>query len=355
MVPTSPRAAWLALSAAFAVLGSVAVRLPAASAASLPDTPPVATVAAHVRAQYRRPASVPFPAENAPSAARVTLGKTLFFDPRLSGTRDISCATCHMPDRGWEDGRARAVGTRAQQLARHTPTVLNTAYAAALFWDGRAATLEEQALGPVQASGEMDMHLDTLRTRLSAIPGYRTLFARAYPGQPISGALVASAIANFERTLVSGPAPFDRWIEGDSTAISASAQRGFAVFTGKAQCTQCHSGWRLTDDSFHDIGVAGTDSGRARILPGIESMEFAFKTPTLRDLARRAPYMHDGSEATLADVIEFYDQGGRTRRPSLAAEITPLHLTTTEKRDLLAFLGTLDGRTPVVQAPRLPR
>lgn len=201
----------------------------------------------------------------------------------------------------------------------------------------------------------MDMPLDSLVERVQRIAGYRRMFARAYPGKPIDAVRIADAIASFERTIVSGPAPFDRWVDGDERALSPSAKRGFAVFNGKGQCAQCHSGWRFTDDSFHDIGVSGSDSGRVRILPGIGSMEFAFKTPTLRDLSRRAPFMHDGSERSLADVVELYDLGGRAKRRSLAAEIRPLRLTAAEKHDLLAFLGALDGTAPVVIAPRLPR
>jgi cytochrome c peroxidase len=199
------------------------------------------------------------------------------------------------------------------------------------------------------------MRLDTLSARLARIPGYRELFARAYPGATIDGTLVGKAIASFERTVVSGTAPFDRWVDGNERAISDEAKRGFALFNGKANCATCHSGWRFTDDSFHDIGIAGSDSGRVAVLPGIEAMRFAFKTPTLRDLVSRAPYMHDGSERTLAEVVELYDRGGRVRRPSLSAEIKPLGLTAAEKRELLAFLATLDAPAPAVHAPVLPR
>jgi cytochrome c peroxidase len=343
------RLAWMALSAI--PLATVVGRSPVARATPAPELP----ADARLRAEYRRPTTVPHPEDNAPTPERVALGKALFFDPRLSGSGDISCGSCHVPDRGWQDGRPKAVGTRAQRLERHTPTVLNTAYAAALFWDGRASSLEEQSLGPIQASGEMDMRLDTLSAKLARIAEYRERFGRAYPGQPIDGTRIAQAIASFERTIVSSPAPFDRWVEGDERAMGPAAKRGFALFNGKANCANCHSGWRFTDDSFDDIGVPGSDSGRARVLPGIESMEFAFKTPTLRDLGRRAPYMHDGSERTLADVIDLYDRGGRVTRPSLAAEIKPLHLSAAEKADLLAFLSTLEGPAPVVHAPALPR
>jgi cytochrome c peroxidase len=306
------------------------------------------------RAEYQRPDTVPQPHGNEHTEARSALGKALFFDTRLSGSGDISCATCHVPEKAWGDGRTTAVGTRGQVLGRRTPTVLNTAYAAALFWDGRAETLEQQALGPIQASGEMDLSLDSMVVRLRAIPGYRAMFKSAYGDEP-SADLVGKAIANFERTIISASAPFDRWVAGDEGAISESAKNGFVVFNTRGACAQCHSGWRTTDDSFHDIGVQGADSGRAALLPGIEPMRFAFKTPTLRNVVERAPYMHDGSEATLEDVVDLYDRGGRVSRSSISPFIKPLGLTEREKQDLVAFLRTLSSRDPVVHAPALPR
>jgi cytochrome c peroxidase len=306
------------------------------------------------RAEFTRPDSVPNPEGNEHTPARSELGRALFFDTRLSGSGDISCATCHVPEKAWGDGRPTAVGTRGQVLGRRTPTVLNTAYAAALFWDGRAETLEQQALGPIQASGEMDLSLDAMVARLRAIPGYRAMFKRAYGDEP-SSELVGKAIANFERTIVSAKAPFDRWVEGEESAISESAKNGFVVFNTRGGCAQCHSGWRTTDDSFHDIGVPGADSGRAVLLPDIEPMRFAFKTPTLRNVVERAPYMHDGSEATLDDVIDLYDRGGRVARSSISPFIKPLALTKQEKQDLVAFLRSLSSRDPIVHAPALPR
>jgi len=164
-----------------------------------------------------------------------------------------------------------------------------------------------------------------------------------------------SGQSDFERTIVSPAAPFDRWLAGDKAAIPASAKRGFALFNGKADCVKCHSGWRFTDDSFHDIGALGADVGRATLLPGLESMDHAFKTPTLRDVARRAPYMHDGSEGTLEQVIELYDKGGRVRRPGLATEVHPLKLTAQDKRDLIDFMLTLSSPAQPVVVPSLPR
>jgi cytochrome c peroxidase len=298
---------------------------------------------------------VPHPETNPPTPTRELLGKTLFFDPRLSASGVMSCATCHNPGFAWGDGLPRAVGHGMKTLARRTPTLLNTAWSELLFWDGRATSLEEQALGPITAPGEMNLSLEELVTRVNGIAEYHPLFAAAYPGEPISGDTIAKALASFERTLVSAPAPFDRWVAGDESAVPEAAKRGLALFDGKAQCSQCHSGWRFTDDSFHDVGVASEDRGRGEKLPAIEIVQFAFKTPTLRNVDRRAPYMHDGSEASLENVIELYDVGGREKRPSLAREIQPLRLTTREKSDLVAFLKTLTSADPEITTPTLPR
>jgi cytochrome c peroxidase len=305
---------------------------------------------------YRRPTVAPMPSHNVTSPARELLGRTLFFDPRMSGSNWISCASCHNPGFSWGDGLPTAIGHGMQVLNRRTPTILNLAWAQdGVMWDGRAPSLEDQALGPVTAAGEMNLSEQQLLAKLRAIDGYAPLFERAYPGEGVTAATVAKAIAAFERTVVSEPAPFDRWIEGDANAISEQAKRGFEVFTGAGRCAQCHSGWRFTDDSFHDIGVGGDDIGRGAFLPGIDVMQHAFKTPTLRNVEHRAPYMHNGSVATLEDVIELYDRGGHVRRPSLSPEMKPLALTTAQKQDLLAFLTSLTSRDKAIEVPILPR
>jgi cytochrome c peroxidase len=304
---------------------------------------------------YQRPAGVPHPEDNASSPAREQLGRTLFFDPRLSGSGWISCASCHNPGLSWGDGLPRAIGHGMQQLGRRTPTILNLAWAPALFWDGRAESLEEQALGPIQAPGEMNLTLEEMVQRLENIRGYRQLFERAYPGEPIAAETVAKAIAAFERSVVSANAPFDRWVSGDASAISVSAQRGFVLFNEKARCSVCHSGWRFTDDGFYDIGVAGDDKGRGVVTPRIELSHFAFKTPTLRNVAQRAPYMHDGSSPTLESVMELYNRGGSVHRPSLSPEIKRLDLTDGEQKDLVAFLETLTSQDVEARVPTLPR
>jgi cytochrome c peroxidase len=314
-----------------------------------------ATTLTKLKAKYRRPASIPYPEENAHRPERELLGRTLFFDPRLSGSSAMSCATCHHPGLSWGDGLPTAIGSNMQPLARRTPTLLNLAWAPALFWDGRAETLEDQAMGPIASAAEMNMKLDDMIARLNAIAGYRPLFARAYPGEAISQDTVAKAIATFERGIVSGQAPFDRWIAGDPQALSPAARRGFALFNGKARCGTCHTGWRFTDDGFYDIGVNDDDIGRGKLLPMIPLTHYAFKTPTLRNVARRAPYLHDGSAQTLEDVIALYDRGGEVRRPSLSPEIKPLALTSTEKKDLVAFMEALTSQDAEIRVPTLPR
>ena len=308
-----------------------------------------------LKARYQRPATITFPAENGYTRERELLGRTLFFDPRLSSSQIMSCATCHNPALSWGDGLPRAVGHGMKQLGRRTPTILNLAEAERLFWDGRATSLEEQALGPIEAPGEMNMPLPRALEILTSIPGYRTMFEAAYPGEGITTATLGKAIATFERTVISGDAPFDEWIAGREDAISASAKRGFVVFNTKGNCAKCHTGWNFTDHSFHDLGMKDADIGRGKFLPKLERMQHAFKTPTLRNVLDRRPYMHDGSLATLEAVIDYYDRGGDAKRPGLAPEMKSLALTPAEKQDLVAFMRTLTSADAPVQIPVLPR
>jgi cytochrome c peroxidase len=303
---------------------------------------------------YVRPTSIPAPRDNPITPEKVALGQMLFFDPRLSGSGVISCATCHNPGLAWGDGLAKGIGHMGAQLGRRTPTILNVAYGEPFFWDGRAGTLEEQAKGPLASAAEMNMQAATAIPRIQSMAGYQAAFARAYPGKPISLDTIAAAIATYERTVVSAEAPFDRWIKGDEQAISESAKRGFVLFNGKANCAGCHAGWRMTDDGFHDIGLPDKDRGRADVVKGIVQLEHAFKTPTLRNVNQRAPYMHDGSVPTLAAVIDHYDNGF-VRRPSLDTQMQPLNLTAAEKADLLALLDSLTSTDVPSIVPTLPQ
>jgi cytochrome c peroxidase len=304
---------------------------------------------------FDRVSVAPYPKSNPYSRQKAELGRLLFFDPRLSASEIVSCATCHNPSLSWADGLAKGVGDGMKPLGRRTPTVLNLAWASSLFWDGRAGSLEEQALGPIMSAAEMNTPLDTLVKRIKGIRGYRPYFKKAFPREGISERTIAKAIATFERTLVSGTSPFDRWNRGDDRAISESAKRGFLVFSTKGLCIECHGTWRFTDDSFQDIGLSDADPGRGKLLPQVEAVQHAFKTPTLRNVALRAPYMHDGSIPTLAQVVEHYNKGGAASRPSVASQIKPLHLSKQEKEDLVSFLRALTGKDAVTQVPRLPR
>ncbi len=303
--------------------------------------------------EYHRPTSVPYPAENPYTREKANLGSKLFFDPRLSGSNSISCASCHNPSFAWGDGLPTGFGHGMTRLGRRTPTILNLAWGELMMWDGRFENLEEQALGPMGADVEMNQDLDLIVSELSHIPGYRTLFKIAFPGEGITLQNIAKAIATYERTVVSGVAPFDRWIAGDEKAITENAKRGFDLFNGKANCVSCHTGWNFTDDSFHDIGLGDGDIGRGKVVENSIKMQHAFKTPTLRDVVLRAPYMHDGSIPNLGAVVEHYSTGS-VQRPSLSDEIKPFALTKRDKADLVAFMLTLNGEDQKVVIPRLP-
>jgi len=307
------------------------------------------------RADYRRPAEIPFPDGNPYSEAKAELGRMLFFDPILSGSRSRSCATCHNPSLSWGDGLAHAVGEGQLTMAFRSPTLLNVAWVPRLGWDGKFGDLESVAFGPITSPANMNLPEPELVKRLASIPGYVRSFASAFGEGPVTRRNIEAALATYQRSIVSGTAPFDRWLMGDEQAVDQSAKRGFDIFTGKGRCSECHSGWAFTDSSFHDVGTAQGDGiGRGRLFPTSIKLRYAFKTPTLRDVARRAPYMHDGSIATLRDVVELYDRGG-IARPSRSELIGLLGLTVNEKADLVAFLASLTSSPQSVTFPVLPR
>lgn len=317
---------------------------------------PVITVSADeidtLKQQYKRPTSIPFPSDNLYSAEKAQLGKMLFFDQRLSKNFNMNCGTCHNPSLGWEDGVEGAFGGQGEALGRNSPTVLNMAWGQDFFWDGRASSLEEQVRGPVESPNEMNVSLETVVERLSEVPGYQNWFERVFPGQGIHVDGILKAIATYERTIVSGTAPFDRWVEGEQGAISASAVRGFKLFNGEAGCSDCHSGWNFTDNRFHDIGLATTDEGRKTITKQ-DSDLFAFKTPGLRNINQRAPYMHNGSVKTLEQVVIHY-VGGGIPRESRSSLMKPVPLNQQQINDLVAFMESLTGEDQPVSLPVLP-
>ncbi|HEY5921509.1 MAG TPA: cytochrome c peroxidase [Kofleriaceae bacterium] len=284
----------------------------------------------------------------------VELGKLLFFDTRLSGENTMSCATCHEPKTGWTDGLVTASGLGGKQLARNTPTVINIDYRLPLFWDGRAKTAEEQAMMPIANPEEMAQDVEHLITsELAVVPEYAARFRRLFPKEGVTKDTVTKALAAFERSLISHDAPLDRYLKGDHSAMTTDAIAGMALFIGKAECIKCHEGTQLTDNSFHNIGVRGTDAGRFAIVD-LPAMKGAFKTPGLRDIALTAPYFHDGSEATLEEVVDHYNRGGDTKE-NLDRDIRPLALTPVEQRALVAFMHALTSTRPViVEPPALP-
>ncbi|WP_133407991.1 cytochrome-c peroxidase [Parashewanella tropica] len=301
---------------------------------------------------FKRPDHIPFPASNPYSAPKAALGKMLFFDPRLSRNRNLTCASCHNPSFGWEDATARAVGSQNTQLGRHSPTIINAAWGASFFWDGRAQDLEAQAQGPIEAAVEMNITLPEVVARLKKVKGYQELFREVFGQSGISEQNILKAIATFERTIVSGEAPFDRWVEGDESAISSNAKRGFELFTGKARCVSCHTGWNFTDNQFHDIGTSFSDEGRF-VITNNPVNKYAFKTPSLRNISQRAPYMHDGSMNDLNTVIRHYVKKTPSR-PSLSPLMKSAELSDLEIEQLVAFLKTLTGEDKVITLPLLP-
>jgi cytochrome c peroxidase len=312
----------------------------AASAAAERDTAAGGVVARDAvwRAIFARPVESPAAPDD---AAKVALGRDLFRDVRLSGSGRASCATCHDPAQAFTDGRKTAVGPSGTVLARNTPALYNLAWATSFFWDGRAASLGEQAKVPLLAPDELAGDLRSIAQELSRDAEMSARFAAAFPAAPrITEAEILAALAAYERSLISPETRFDRWVQGDDEALSPQELKGFDIFVGKGGCVSCHGGWRLTDDAFHDVGLPGTDRGRGALAPGGLP---EFKTPSLREVARTAPYMHDGSLATLEDVVLHY-AGGLVVRPSLAPTILrDLTLSKEEKADLVAFLKTLSS------------
>src|SRR6185295_1072747 len=254
-----------------------------------------------------------------------------------SGGGERSCASCHRPERSFTDGRRRARGLTGASLARNTPSLWNLAWGEAYFWDGRAPSLEAQVRMPIVAADEMAGNWPSILGQLNADLGLLAAFQAAFSEPaPISEESVAKALASYVRSLVSPRTRFDAWIEGDGDALEANEVRGFRLFTGKAGCVLCHVGWR-----FHDIGLPGKDAGRGAVAGGTPGLA-AFKTPSLRELAYSAPYMHDGSRPSLAAVVAHYADTF-VKRPSLAPSIRRLDLTGAERADLIAFLGTLSS------------
>lgn len=288
---------------------------------------------------------VPAPDWNPLTREKVNIGRALFFFQGLSRDGNLSCAGCHVPERAFTDGRPLAIGADRQVGPRGTPSLLNRAWGKAFFWDGRAATLEEQVLQPIVNPREMGLAPGEIVHRVRADAALRSGMKAVF-GREAGNEDIGSALASYVRSILSGDSPYDRYLAGHRSSLGKEQQLGLRLFRGKANCVACHVGSNLTDERFHNTGTGWkdgvwTDRGRLSV-SGQETDAGAFKTPGLREVARTAPYMHDGSLSTLEDVIDFYDKGGR-ENPMIDPEIRELHLTPEEKRAVVEFLKSLSG------------
>jgi len=296
----------------------------------------------------RQPLGLPaieWPKSNPYSAVKVELGRDLYYDKRISADGSVSCATCHDPKHAYTDGSPVSTGIREQKGGRSAPTVINRAFSLAQFWDGRAATLEEQAKGPMANPIEMGNTHEAVVAAIQKVPGYKPLFAKAFGSEEIDIDRIAMAIATFERTILSGNAPYDRYKKGDKKAMTPEQVRGMSVFVDKAKCDRCHENANFTLNAYANLGV-GTDKpdpdvGRYAVTNDPRDWG-VFKVPTLREIEHTAPYMHDGSLKTLEEVVDFYNKGGIPNK-NLDANIRKLDLTDQDKKDLVSFLKALSG------------
>ena len=286
-----------------------------------------------------------WPAGNPYSPASVELGRYLFFDPRLSANGTVSCATCHPPAHAFSGGEPPPLGVTGKPLRRRAPTVINRAYGRSQFLDGRAATLEAQISGPITAPDEMGTTPQAAAEAISKIAGYGPLFERAFGDPQITFDRITKAIASFERTILSGNSPYDRFLNGDKNALSAKAKRGLQIFERSGECSECHNGFNFTNEKFASLGIGPDKEPPDLGLAGITHKrrdEGKFKVPTLREVVHTGPYMHDRRFKTLDDVLEFYRKGGQPG-PHLDSRIAPFFLDAPAKADLTAFLESLSG------------
>ena len=319
----------------------------------------VSTLAGCADAEFRVPVpegfpALPVPAGNSLSEARVELGRRLFYDKQLSRTKEIACGNCHLADNAFSDPRQFSVGVEGRTGTRNAPSIVNLAWNTSFFWDGGTPTLEQQVIGPIINPLEMDMKMGDVTDRLAQDPTYVEAFQDAYGTEPIPGSLT-KAIASFMRTIVSGDSRVDRYQHGDRSALDESEQRGMAIFSGeRGECFHCHVGFNYTNNAFRNDNLYAVydDIGRAKITE-LEGDVGKFKVPTLRNVALTAPYMHDGSLATLEDVVEHYSTGG-VLSPTSDPTIQPLNLTGQEKADLVAFLRALTDESLIANARYRP-
>ena len=298
------------------------------------------------------PGPVPFPKGNPYSKEKADLGEKLFSEGRMSKTGETPCTWCHDPRRGYTDGRTISIGDTKEALNRHSPSLINVGYSEHLFWDGRSSTLEEQCIFPIKQPKEMGMNLDDLPKRLIQA-GYQPEFEKAFGTQDITIDRIAKALATFERTITENDTPFDRWLKGDKNAMSQDSVAGLNLFKTKGRCITCHAGPNFSmamtkkgipykNTGVYQSPVLDPDAGRMEVEKSNKDMAGAFKIPSLRGVGKRAPYMHNGTLATLEEVVDFYDRGGDS------GKLTKLGLTVVEKKQLVDFL-----RNGITQWPRI--
>ncbi len=301
---------------------------------------------------------VPVPADNPVTAAKIELGKLLYFETRMSKDGKISCATCHDPKVAWAEDHATSKGIHEQVGDRNSPSVINTAYLEVMFWDGRAKSLEEQALGPIENPIEMGHTMEVLTKDLEKIPEYKKRFQEVF-GTPVNKEGIAKAIATFERTVLSGNSPYDKFKAGDAKALSDAQKRGLDIFENKASCVTCHTTPIFSNSRFYNAGVGSgkpkADEGRKKVT-GKDTDMGRFRVPPLREVAKTAPYFHDGSAKTLEEAVELMAVGGKDNPnlDNMMKSVRTANLTKQDKADMVEFLKALSGEFPVIAPPKLP-
>lgn len=302
---------------------------------------------------WKKPKHIPQPKNNPITSQKTELGRLLFFDPRLSKSGNTSCATCHNPFLSWTDGISVAIGEENKHGKRNSPTILNTAYLNTLFHDSRASSLEEQALGPIQAEEEMNMPIEQLVEKLSKINGYQELFNKAFNGEGVSKENILKAIATFERTLISDDAPFDKWVNGDENSISKEAKIGYSIYMNEGKCRSCHIGFNFTNEKMVNIGLGDEkDLGVYDISKTKSKVWYAnFKTPTLRNIEKTAPYFHNGSVKTLKEAVEICGNGGKKPVKTRSPFFVDRQLNNEDVEYVTVFLKTLTSESKFIDIP----
>ena len=293
--------------------------------------------------EWKRPDMI-YPADNQPSTARIELGKLLFFDKRLSRSEDISCATCHQPKKGWADNNAKSIGENGQKGLKNTSTLFNSGFQDSYLWDGSMSSLEEQSTQPISAKHEMNIPLDIVLKKLSSIEGYKILFQNAYPDEGITKESLAKAIASFERTIISDNTLFDRWIKDkNNTTYPDKAVAGFKLFSGKGRCESCHGGFNFTFGNFENIGLGNSDTDNKNSVKK-SIWDDTYKTPTLREAVKTAPYFHDGSVHTLEESVHICGNAGRYKDAKRSVFFRDRNITIEEMYKIVAFIRTLSNK-----------